>query len=109
MQRWHIMSQPAWYDIANRTSRDMPLNGPGIIAAAGGNPYESNSFARDSVAALIKRGLMTGSIQDGRNEWVNDDEVVSSRPRILAIRRAHPSAHEIHGRRTRFPSRPPGP
>jgi len=108
MQRWHIMSQPAWYDIAielerrqrefeaqqevqrqaeeeaakapkttagifyqeiaNRTSRDMPLNGPGIIAAAGGNPYESNSFAHDSVAALIKRGLMTGSIQDGRNE-----------------------------------------
>ncbi|MBF6425588.1 hypothetical protein [Nocardia cyriacigeorgica] len=51
------------------TSRaDMPLNGPGIIAAAGGNPYASNSYARDSVADLVRRGLMPGSVQDGRNE-----------------------------------------
>jgi hypothetical protein len=51
------------------TSRaDIPLNGPGVIAAAGGNPHASNSFARDSVASLIRQGLMTGSVQDGRNE-----------------------------------------
>jgi hypothetical protein len=27
---------------------DIPLNGPGVILAAGGNPNASNSFARDS-------------------------------------------------------------
>lgn len=44
--------------ITDRISRrDTPLNGPGILAAAGGNPYESNSFAGDSVAALIRQGL----------------------------------------------------
>ena len=51
------------------TSRaDMPLNGDGIIRAAGGNPHASNSFARDSVASLIRERLITGSVQDGQNE-----------------------------------------
>jgi len=51
------------------TSRpDIPLNGPGVIRAAGSNPYATNSFARDSVASLLRQGLMIGSVQDGRNE-----------------------------------------
>ena len=47
------------------TSRsDIPLNGPGIIAAAGGNPH-----ATASVADLIRRQLAAeGSVQDGRRE-----------------------------------------
>ena len=50
------------YQPASRA--DMPLNGDDIIRAAGGNPHATNSFARDSVAAMIRQGLMT----DGRNE-----------------------------------------
>lgn len=39
-----------------------------LPVSAGGDPHTSNSFDRDSVAALIRRGLMVGTVQDGRNE-----------------------------------------
>lgn len=48
---------------------DMPLNRPGIIAAAGRNPYGPKPFPRGSASDLIRRGLIGGSEIGGRNEW----------------------------------------
>ncbi|MGW6424012.1 hypothetical protein ACWF82_15150 [Nocardia sp. NPDC055053] len=46
---------------------DMPLNGDAVIRAAGGDPSAQSSWGRESVAMLIRRGLMT-TVQDGRSE-----------------------------------------
>ncbi|MGQ4596457.1 hypothetical protein [Nocardia sp. R6R-6] len=37
---------------------DMPLNGPAILRAAGGTPDGGSSWARDSVASLLRGGLI---------------------------------------------------